>query len=49
MLIFFFFGAVCFHTALFASEPETVNKTTRVLKVIHSTIPEFHTLKLEQI
>ncbi len=31
---------VCFHTALFASEPETVNGTTCVLKVIHSTIPE---------
>ncbi len=26
------FGAVSFHTALFASEPETVNKTTRVLR-----------------
>ncbi len=32
MLIFFLFGAVRFHTALFASEPEIVNKTTRVLK-----------------
>ncbi len=28
----FFFGAVRFHTALFASEPEIVNKTTRVLR-----------------
>ncbi len=27
---FFFFGAVRFHTALFASEPEIVNKTTHV-------------------
>ncbi len=24
------FGAVCFHTAIFASQPEIVNKTTRV-------------------
>ncbi len=41
MLIFFFFGAVRFHTALFASEPETVNKTTHVLKVIHSLVHPF--------
>ncbi len=27
-----FFGVVCFHTALFASEPEILNKTTRVLR-----------------
>ncbi len=27
-----------FHTALIASEPEIVNKTTRVLKVIHSLV-----------
>ncbi len=32
MLIFFLFGAVHFHSALFTSEPEIVNKTTRVLK-----------------
>ncbi len=32
------FGAVCFHTALFASEPETVIKTTCVLEVIHSLV-----------
>ncbi len=30
MFFFFFFGAVRFHTAIFASEPEIVNKTTRV-------------------
>ncbi len=46
LLIFFFFGAVCFYNALFASEPEIVNKTTRVLRssihwFIHSTVPEF--------
>ncbi len=39
---FFWFGAVRFHTALFASEPETVNKTTRVLKVIHSLVYPFN-------
>ncbi len=38
MLIFFLLGAVRFHTALFASEPEIVNKTTHVLNVIHSFI-----------
>ncbi len=32
---------VHFHTALFASEPEIVNKTTRVLKVIHSLVHPF--------
>ncbi len=32
------FGAVCFHTVLFAS----VNKTTRVLKVIHSLVHPFN-------
>ncbi len=42
MLIFVLFGAVRFHTALFASEPETVNKTTRVLKVIHSLVHPFN-------
>ncbi len=31
-MCFCLFGAVCFHTALFASEPEIVNKTTRVLR-----------------
>ncbi len=31
MLIFFLFGVVRFHTALSASEPEIVNKTTCVL------------------
>ncbi len=36
------FGAVCFHTVLFASEPKTVNKTTRVLKVIHSLVHPFN-------
>ncbi len=50
MLIFsfflFFFGAVRVHTALFASEPAIVNKTTHVLRLsihwfIHSTVPEF--------
>ncbi len=39
---FFFVGAVRFHTALFASNPETVNKTTRVLKVIHSLVHPFN-------
>ncbi len=29
---FVLFGALRFHTALFASEPEIVNKTTRVLR-----------------
>ncbi len=46
---FFFvclFDAVHFHTALFASEPEIVNKTTHVLRssihwFIYSTVPEF--------
>ncbi len=43
---FFLFGAVRFHSALFASEPEIVNKTTRVLRssihwFIHSTVLEF--------
>ncbi len=33
---------VRFHTALFASEPEFVNKTTRVLKVIHSLVHPFN-------
>ncbi len=42
MLIFFLFGEIRFHTALFASEPETVNKTTRVFKVIHSLIHPFN-------
>ncbi len=36
----FWFGVV--HTALFASEPETVNKTTHVLKVIHSLVHPFN-------
>ncbi len=45
-VIFVLFGAVGFHTALFASEPEIVNKTTFVLRsfihwFIHSTVPEF--------
>ncbi len=40
--LFFLFGAVHFHTALFAREPETVNKTTRVLKVIHSLVHPFN-------
>ncbi len=31
-MFFFLFGAVRFHTALFSSEPEIVNKTTRVLR-----------------
>ncbi len=31
-MFFVLFGAVCFHTALFASEPEIVDKTTRVLR-----------------
>ncbi len=39
---FSLFGVVCFHTALFASEPETVNKTTRVLRVIHSLVHPFN-------
>ncbi len=38
----FLFGAVRFHTALFASEPEIINKTTRVLKVIHSLVHPFN-------
>ncbi len=33
---------VRFHTALFASEPEIVNTTTRVLKVIHSLVHPFN-------
>ncbi len=41
MLIFFFLVAVRFHTAFFASESETVNKTTCVLKVIHSLVHLF--------
>ncbi len=45
-LFILFLGVVRFHTALFASEPEIVNKTTRVLRssihwFIHSTVPEF--------
>ncbi len=32
MFFFFLFGAVRFHTAIFSSEPEIVNKTTRVLR-----------------
>ncbi len=42
MLIFFLLGAVRFHTALFASEPEIVNKTTHVLNVIHSLVHPFN-------
>ncbi len=46
-MLIFLFGVVHFHTALFTSEPEFVNKTT--LKVLrsfihwftHSTVPEF--------
>ncbi len=34
----FLFSAVYFQTALFASEQETVYKTTRVLMVIHSLV-----------
>ncbi len=38
MLIFCLFGVVHFHTALSASQPEIVNKTTRVLRLsIHWT------------
>ncbi len=36
------YGAVRLHTALFASEPETVNKTTHALKVIHSLVHPFN-------
>ncbi len=32
MFLFFLFGTVRFHTARFSSEPEIVNKTTRVLR-----------------
>ncbi len=35
-----FFGAVCFHTALFASEPETRVLRSSIHCFIHSTIPE---------
>ncbi len=42
MFILFLFGAVRSHTALFASEPEIVNKTTRVHKVIHSLVRPFN-------
>ncbi len=45
-MLIFLFGAVRFHTALFASEPETVNKTTRVLKVIHSLVHPFNRLRV---
>ncbi len=38
----FFSVLVRFHTALFASEPEIVNTTTRVLKVIHSLVHPFN-------
>ncbi len=41
-----FFGAVRFHTALFASEPETVNKTTHMLKLIHSLVHPFNRTKV---
>ncbi len=45
-MLIFLFGAFRFHTALFASEPETVNKTTRVLKVIHSLVHPFNRLRV---
>ncbi len=38
----FVFGVVRFHPALFASEPETVNKISRVLKVLHSLVYSFN-------
>ncbi len=43
LICFCFFGAVRFHTALFASESEIVSKTTHVLRssihwFIHSTV-----------
>ncbi len=41
-----FFGVVHFHTALFASEPEIVNKMTRVLKVIHSLVHPFSRIRV---
>ncbi len=37
-----YFCAICFHTALFASEQETVNKTICVLEVIHSLVHPFN-------
>ncbi len=42
MLILFGLVHVRFHTALFASQTETVNKTTSVLKVIHSLVHPLH-------
>ncbi len=33
---------VLFHTTIFASEPETVNTTTRVLNAIHSLVHPFN-------
>ncbi len=41
LLLLLFFGAVCFHTALFASEPETRVLRSSIHCFVHSTIPEF--------
>ncbi len=41
-VVFCLFGAVRYHTALFASESETVNETTHVLMVIHLLVYPFN-------
>ncbi len=42
VVVFCLFDAVRYHTALFASEPETVNEITHVLMVIHSLVYPFN-------
>ncbi len=52
MLIFFIVGAVCFHTALFASEPEIVKnkqKKNTCTKVIHSLVHPFNRTRVRLV